>query len=419
MSAIRDRDRSALALLLMATTLSTIGDGSIQVLVSPFLESQGISRGVIGPVVGAYSLAALTFRFVGGSWFSGPRAYRMVPVGAVMSACAFLLLPSTSGPFTAAAAIALNGAGFALVSTGGLVAVMEARADRNAGSSMAWYTGFIGAGYAVAGFTGGAIGDWLGLEAGIRLLALVPLATAFVMFAALRHVPTPPPAMARDGATPTRWLDRYRGLGPIVWLAFFVGLHVNLLNGVLQTFFPLFGLSIGLSLTRVGMLSGIHSAAASAIRFGAPAVFRVLSPYRSLPWFVVLGGLAVAALTISPLLAVLATCFFLIGLSRGVLRVASAALLMEHSGQGRTERGPASGVYMAGLDVGRIVGPLSGGVAVEAFGFHTTFLLVGLGFPLVFLAMNAYLRRHLGTDDPRDARRGEPAPARRSTPDRA
>lgn len=393
------RGGSALVLLLAGTTLSTIGDGSIQVLLSPLLESQGLSRGIIGPVVGAYSVAALSFRFIGGSWFRGPNAYRLVPIGSLLSACAFLLLPTSTSPFILAAIIALNGAGFALVSTGGLVAIMEARSGDNAGSIMSWYTGFIGAGYAVAGFTGGAIGDWLGLQTGIRALALAPLLTALVMVVALRQVPTPPMTVVDDDAPAVRWVGRFRNLGPIVWLAFFVGVHINLLNGVLITFFPLFGLTIGLSLTRVGVLSGIHSATASFIRFAAPLVFRVITPRGSLPWFVVLGGAAVAALTVSPRFWVLALAWLLIGLSRGVLRVSSAALLMESSGNGRSERGPASGVYMAGLDVGRIVGPLVGGLGVQTLGFRPTFVLAGLGFPLVFLAMNVHLSRRAAVEE--------------------
>jgi MFS family permease len=393
------RGGSILVLLLAGTTLSTIGDGSIQVLLAPLLESQGLSRGTIGPVVSAYSVAALSFRFVGGSWFRGPKAYRLIPIGSLLSACSFFLLPTSTSPLVLASIIALNGAGFALVSTGGLVAVMEARSGDSAGSIMSWYTGFIGAGYAVAGFTGGVIGDWLGLEAGIRVLALVPMLTALIMVVALRRVPTPPMTVIHDEAPSVRWVGRFKNLGPIVWLAFFVGVHINLLNGVLVTFFPLFGLTIGLSLTGVGVLTGIHSAAASLIRFAAPLVFRVITPRRSLPWFVVLGGVAVATLTISPRFWVLAAAWCVIGLSRGVLRVSSAALLMESSGDGRSERGPSSGIYMAGLDVGRIIGPLVGGLGVQSLGFTSTFTLAGLGFPLVFLAMNIHLGRRDTADE--------------------
>jgi len=391
------RDRITLVLLLLATSLSTIGDGSVQILVAPLLETRGLSRALIGVVVGAYSVSALLFRIAGGNLLQGARARALIPMGSILSAASFVLLPLSGDPLILGAIMALNGVGFALISTGGLVAIMAARADDDSGSLMGWYTGFISVGYSLAGFTGGAVADLLGLESGIQWLSVIPLLTAVVMAAALARIPQETIAPPRSPSASGGGRDRYRRLSPLVWLAFFVTVHINLLAGVLNTFFPLYGLAIGLSLSRIGALTGMHSGAASFIRFLTPLLFRAVRPRQTQPWMVVTGGLAVALLAAVVDYRLLAVCWITIGLTRGVLRVSSSALMMDAS-QG-DDRGTASGVYLAGLDVGRIIGPLVGGLSIQFLGFRGTFLATGLAIPVVFLVMDRYLsalalRRH-------------------------
>jgi len=385
----RQRDRVTLVLLLVATSLSTVGDGSIQILVAPLLETRGLSRSLIGVVVGAYSVSALLFRIAGGNLLQGPRALVLVPLGSIMSAVSFVLLPIPQDPLLLGAIMALNGVGFALVSTGGLVAIMAAREGDDSGSLMGWYTGFISVGYSLAGFTGGAVADRIGVESGIQWLSLIPLATALVMGVSLSRLPRTTFVSARPSSRASGGRNRYSRLSPLVWLAFFVTVHINLLAGVLSTFFPLYGLAIGLSLTRIGALTGLHSGAASFIRFLTPLLFRAVRPRKTQPWMVVTGGLAVAMLAAVVDYRLLVVSWVTIGLTRGVLRVSSSALMMDSSPG--DDRGTASGVYLAGLDVGRIIGPLVGGLSVQLIGFRGTFLMTGLAIPVVFLVMDRYL----------------------------
>jgi MFS family permease len=396
------RGRTTLVLLFLATSLSTLGDGSIHILVAPLLESQGLTQSLIGLVVGAYSVSALVFRVAGGSLLQGTRVALLVPLGSVLSATAFLILPSLSNPLLLASAMALNGLGFALVSTGGLVAVMAAREGHASGPLMGWYSGVISIGYALAGFTGGFVADRVGIGVGIRGLSIIPFATAFVMGLVLRRIPSRQLSPPVQPIAISRSENRYRQLSPLVWLAFFVTVHINLLAGVLSTFFPLYGLTIGLTLTRIGALQGVHSAAASVIRFLTPLLFRVIAPRRLQPSLAVLGGSAVALLALVVDYRLLLLCWMMLGLTRGILRVSSSALMMDAS-DGR-DRGTASGIYLAGLDVGRIIGPLLGGASIQFLGYRGTFLAAGLVTPVIFLFMDRYLsaqaRRRTGTDRP-------------------
>ena len=46
---------------------------------------------------------------------------------------------------------------------------------------------------------------------------------------------------------------------------------------MLNTYFPLYGLSIGLTLTQIGMLSGIHGILAAGVRFASGPLFGAIS----------------------------------------------------------------------------------------------------------------------------------------------
>ena len=111
----------------------------------------------------------------------------------------------------------------------------------------------------------------------------------------------------------------------------------------------------------------------------------------ALPLMVVVSGLAVAGLSTVRLFAALALAWAVIGLARGLLRVASGALVMDVAGDSDAERGAASGVYLAGLDLGKILGPPLGGVGAELAGIQTTFLLIAIAFPAAYLIATAAL----------------------------
>lgn len=389
--------------LMVGATVTALGEGSLGVLLSPHLHAKGLTETSIGLVVAGLSVAALATRFVAGAAYRPSRTRYLMPFGSLLSAIAFLGLAVSSHPLALAGFTALNGIGFSLASTSGLAAIMDARPDADAGSIMGWYTGVNGLGFAVAGFVGGALGDVFGTAHAIALLASVPFVAGVLLAGALRRFGrTAPraPDRAERSLAPARGERRrllpsgFADAGPVLWLAFAVALHINLIGGMLTTYFPLYGLAIGLSLTQIGALKGLHSSASSGVRFVAVLVLRHVDYRRLTTWLVVLGGLGVAALALSPAFIVLAVAWITIGLTRGLLRTSSAAMVMESTGSAGTGRGAASGLYLAGLDLGKILGPLAGGVAVGLWNYQVAFLAAGFGFPLVYLALAARVRRH-------------------------
>jgi len=390
------RGARALLPLYAASAILTLGEGGFQLLTPPYMQEQNVSPVVIGSAVSAYGLVSLLARLPAGALYRSHRAWWLIAGGTVLSSVAFALLTQTSSPALLVLFVALDGAGFAIASTANMAALIERRPDgANAGSIMGWYTGSLGAGYALAGFVGGSLGDALGTSSAILVLALVPLC-AGVLLSLVVHATTPE-RVTEPGAR-VAWWRGFHGLPALVWLAFFVTLYINLVSGVVLTFFPLYGLAIGLTLTQIGILQGIHGGAAAAVRFLSGAVFRFVSYERTLPAMVLLSGVSVAVIAGVRWLFVLALAWAALGLSRGLLRVASAALVMDAAGETDARQGAASGVYLAGLDLGKILGPLAGGVGADRIGLRSTFLVASIAFPVVYFVLWGVTRRRRAHD---------------------
>jgi predicted MFS family arabinose efflux permease len=387
--------------LYVASGVLTLGEGGVLVLLSPYLESRGLAEATIGTVVSVYGVASLLARLPAGLAYASERATPLISGGCLISAIAFMLLPATSNALLLGALVALDGVGFAAATTGVMAGLMERRPpEASAGTVMGWYSGSMGAGYALSGFVAGATGDALGVDTAILLLAAVPFLAAFLLPAALRIAPSLRAASPESPSVAGRFRALMRAPAA-VWLAFIVTLYINLVSGVLFTFFPLYGLAIGLSLTQIGLLTGIHGTLAASVRFASGVVFRWVSYRRALPAMVVASGAAVVVLGTVRSFAVLAAAWATIGLSRGILRVASGALVLDVAAATDSQRGGASAIYLAGLDLGKVLGPLIGGAGAELVGIRATFLALGMAFPALYLLLNAILvRRSHRTDVP-------------------
>jgi MFS transporter, FSR family, fosmidomycin resistance protein len=369
----------------------------MQLLAAPHLAAQGVPAATIGPVIAGYSIAALVFRFVLASVYTARRAVALIPLGCLLQTGAFVGIAASTNLAVLTVLVAVSGAGFALASTGGLAAIMDLLDGADAGPVMGWYTGSIGAGYSLAAFLGGWLGDRFGTAQALNLVAVIPLIAGVALALALSRAAAVT-AGRGDGTsktphTPLGMLGAFKTTRPVVWLATSIALFINLTSGVLMTYFPLYGLTIGLSLATVGTLIGFHSAVGSFVRFATPPLFRRIHHRRTIGPMVLLSGLGVAGIAVTVRLEILLVAFLAVGLARGMLRVASAALATE--GANAEARGAASGLYLAGLDIGKIIGPIVGGLGVARLGFEATFLCAAIAFPLIYFALDAAIGRQM------------------------
>jgi MFS family permease len=381
---------------LVGTALFTLANGMFNLLVGPAVESRGHTEAMIGAIVATGSISSLALRIPAGNAFRSGRATLLVLVGSFLAAIGYVLLPMASAAPLLAVLSALQGAGFAVATTAGMAALMErGPAKVGAGSLMGWYTGSIGAGYALAGFVGGTLADAIGLRGALAVSAVVALVSGWVTTRSIGHLPRHR-ADVDDGAPPL--LGWVRGMPAGVWLGFAIAVYINLVNGGMNAFFPLYALGLGLSLSQIGVLSGIHASLASTVRFGVGPLLGRAS-YRGVTVAMVgLTGLGVTCIAVPRGFMPLVLLVAMVGLARGVLRVVSGAIVMEAAGSSSRLGGRASGIYLAGLDLGNAVGPLIGGFVAEVAGLRGSFLALGILPAVVFMAAGVALsgRRRSG-----------------------
>ena len=398
--------RNPLSGVYIATMLFELAEGGLRFLLPIHLAREGIGPEGIGIVVAVFALTSLVARGLAGGAFRYDRARRLIVLAGIASTGAFLFLPFTDSVAGAALLMAGDGFGWGMATTVLLAVVMSVSPSAiSSASAMGWYVGFQGIALAAATSVGGILAQLLGVETAMLLLASIP-ALAGVLIALRLPRPDDPRLRTRDAApaaagvplrsriagAPRSVVRTLMGLPTVVWAAAVVAAYLNVMNGSLQSFFPLLGLSLGMTLAQVGTLSTVRVGVSSLARFAAGPLFaRVDARTVHLPLLassaltvVALPWAAAAWIVALPVLA-------LNGICRGLLRVTSGAAAMD--ALAGHQAGAAAAVMTAGLDVGKMIGPLVGGIVAAALGLQTMFVVVPLAFLGLYLVLDLAGRR--------------------------
>jgi MFS transporter, ACDE family, multidrug resistance protein len=367
-----------------AATLTT-AESALNLLYAPYLKAHGYSLGAIGALSSLFAVFRLASRVPAGAVYRPSRARLHLAVGLL----AFSL--STSGfalagghPVAVVLLTALHGFAFGSVGTLTLAVIIDVTGGRAAGAVMGWYTAALSTGHALGAFAAGGLADAIGAAATLGLLGALPLAAA-IGACALPAVAGARHAIAR-GKGLRGVLAAAAALDGRVWLAFTIVVYMNLVADSVDTFFPLYGVAIGLPLAAVGALKGLKSGAATLIRFVSGVLFQYLD-YRAINlWAVILAAAATVALPRVFAFGALVALFILLGLTRGILRVTSAAAVAEVRREGH-DVGLAAAVYNAGLDVGAIAGPALGGLLATALSLPAMFQIIAVGSLTLYFAV--------------------------------
>ena len=359
----------------MAAAVTT-AEGTLGLLYAPYLDRYGYAVPVIGALSALLAIFRLVSRVPSGAAYQPERAKRQLVFWLIV------FTASTSGFALAGGNLALvagltvvHGYAFGALGTYNLAVTIDLTGGQRAGAVMGWYTAALSTGYAIGAFAGGALADRAGVELSLAIIGVLPALAAVLVLSSLPDIAAPPNAEQR--APGIRGLiAAHRGVDPRVWLAFLIALYVNVLSDSVDTFFPLFGLSIGIPLAMSGALKGLKSGAATFIRFMSGAIFQFVDHRTVNFWSVLLFGVATVALGFVSAPAAFFALFLLAGVARGLLRVTSAASIAELRAEGR-DVGISSGVYNMGLDLGAIVGPAVGGFVGDVVGLQSMFQIVG------------------------------------------
>jgi MFS family permease len=148
---------------------------------------------------------------------------------------------------------------------------------------------------------------------------------------------------------------------------------LNALSQITWTFYPLYGLSVGLTLSVLGVHAGAFSTTSMIARMLVGQVSHHIS-YRQL------GTLSLFATAVLTLLVPLFSTFLpllvlnvLLGALRAGALVGSMVAAFEYAGGDARKRGMAAGVYSFGTDTAMVGAPLIGGLIAEQIGLDGIF----------------------------------------------
>ena len=258
-------------------------------------------------------------------------------------------------------------------------------ADENRSHAMGYYVGCLAVGYSIGNFLAGYIADRFGYEVTFYVAALLAL-FAFVLIALIKVSESQHP---KEEKTPAAALGFGRALRalvePEVAGVVVVALFLNMLHQVGNVFLPLYGLSIGLTLTQVGVIRALYSLCNAVTRPLSGLVVQRLG-HRRLSY----GGLPLQSglMMLVPLLTdfgSLVTLYVGAGFVRAVALVSNAVGLVQDIDERKVSRGMATGIYNAAGDLGNILGPSAGGLIASVTGVAGLFVVAPLGAAVLFL----------------------------------
>jgi len=387
------------AVIFLVTSL----EGYIRLLFPPFFSSLGVSTGNIGYFFSLLATAALISRLPGGLWYALKQRRVLLSITVLLmsvTACSFAF--PLSLVFIMIALVG-HGISFGIVTTLLLALCIDSiESEQKTVGAMALYTAFIAGGYAFGNMSAGLLAGCFGVAAAFGFTIIFSGAAFLLLLTIPWPKLKPGEAVSAVHEKVNKEFSFFRvwylaklifKLPAGVYVAFILVFYINFVNQLVDTYFPLLALQGGITIAVIGMLLGLKSWCATFTRLGSGYIFKKVN-YRSANNFCLLAS----ALSTSLLATVLSVpllifIFFIIGLGRGVIRVTSAVYMAECHYESVRQKGLASGVYNAGLDLGDILGPVVAGLTVGFWGLSGIFWVfpVLLFIPSYLLVLRATL----------------------------
>jgi len=350
----------------------------------PYVRAAGYDVAAVGFLVSLFSAASLTSRLPAGA-LAASRHSHLIAAGStvllVLSGAAY----AAAADFVGLAVVrSLSGFTYGVITTVNMALLMEAieRPEQRA-SITGWYLGWLAAGYAVGGYLSGFLVDALGFQTAYVIIGAVSL-IALPFSLARKSSGTARPAAAEPARASWRW-------SALLSLALLVpalqAFTLNALSQIVWTFYPLYGLSVGLTLSALGLHGGAFSTTSMMARMLVGQLGSRVS-YRGL------GTGALVATAVLTMLIPLFTAFWpllvliiaLGGLRAGAL-VGSMVAAVDYAGGDARKRGMAAGVYTFGTDSAMVSAPLIGGLLAEQIGLTTIFWALPAALMVLYFAL--------------------------------
>ena len=226
-------------------------------------------------------------------------------------------------------------------------------------------------GASIGAFIGPSLGgisiDFWGFRATHALLAAIALLPAAVLLARPQLVPKRAPQTKADAAGGSMELLRDAGLRRTLLMSGAALTGIELFT----FYFPVYGRSVGLSASAIGLVMSCYAVAAFLVRMGMPRATRRMGEVGVLTASLFMAGatyLLVPLVSQAPMLALIA---FLLGISLGCAQPLTIILTYNHAPAGRS--GEALGMRLTVNKLTQILVPLAFGAMGSAFGLIPVF----------------------------------------------
>ncbi|MCC7107483.1 MAG: MFS transporter [Chloroflexi bacterium] len=365
--------------------LLTTNRGGIELGLPLAMKADGYDFVSIGSLFSIVGIAQLSSRIPAGGLYRGDRAPILIGAGLLLLACTSIGIAYLEAWPARVLMACAQGAALAVVTTCLLAALIEVRTGAaNLGPTISWYTAAISSGYGLGAPLAATVADRFGYQAGVASAA-APAALAAVLALIIR---VPPSAraehQAREPAGSPWSVESLRRLPASVWLGALLMVYINAVNDAAEVFFPIYAVSIGISLPLIGLLRTVKSYSSTAIRFGYGFLMSTVGPRILNHVGVLMVSLSVLLIASTTNEALLLAAFVALGLCRGLVRVTTSTQVAEARNRPGVHLGLASSIYNGGLDLGFLAGPPITGALAGSLGIPAALTVVAVTLPALY-----------------------------------
>lgn len=361
-----------IVLLAAMGTLCNVAHGGGRVTLSLLALQVGADAFGVGLLIALYAVGPLFFAIHAGKVIDrvGARLPMMVGTGGLGL---LLLLPAAMQKlWVMYAAAFFLGICFMLffVAAQGITGAIGRPEERTRNYSL------LSVGFSVSGFIGPLIAgfsiDHLGYATALRILAVFTAVPVLILWARPHLLPRKPREAEPEGRQSV--LDLWRT--PSLRAVFITGGFISAGWDLYTFYLPVYGRSIHLSASVIGMIIATFAAATLVIRLFLATLIKRGREAHILNVALVVGGIAYCLFPFCTNAWLLAAISFLLGLALGTGQPLSMTLIYSMAPRERT--GEAAGVRVTVNHLVHVTVPLLFGAIGSAFGFYPVFALNAL-----------------------------------------
>jgi predicted MFS family arabinose efflux permease len=379
--------------------LLTSSESIAYILIPPYLQQGGFDYALIGLLVGITGVASLGSRFPSGLFYRRHRAKWLTSVALLIVGLTFLFYPYANHVILIALALFAIGLGSGVATTVNMAMFMDAiphGADKH--NAMSFYAATISFGHLIGGLIGGNAADAFGFIPAFQLAAASTIGAIGILW--LDRLPASTSVRpTHPGRESVRIPRRQRAMAmlrlfaePRMVAISLVAFLLNFLHSLVTTFYPLYVLAGGMSLSEVAVLKSMHSITNTFGRPIAGAPIRWLGADRaSYLGLALLAGL-IMLLPGQNLFWVMGALLGACGLMRAIVMVANTVVMADMD-ESRISRGTASGFYHSSKDLGSLSSPTICGAVASVAGLGTMLVTAPIVSAAAFFGVVGLLSR--------------------------